>query len=74
LIKRKRDLNLSEKKEISQLLKNSNNSDDYILICSCVYILLDNDKKFESIYSKLTKEQKEKFDDFPIYNLYKKHL
>jgi hypothetical protein len=71
LIKRKRDFNQNEKQEIKQLLEKSNKHNDYLLIGCCVYILLSDNVKFESIYGNLTVEQKQKFDDFPIFILYK---
>ncbi len=66
IIKRIRNLNEAEKDELYKIKENEN---DDMIQCG-IAILLDNLSDFERHFNKL--ENKEEFENFPIYNLMKK--
>ena len=71
IIKRKRNFESSENKEIYELKEKVEKIDDYMLKCG-IAILLDNDKDFKYYFNKLSQVDRNIFIKFPIYNLYNK--
>lgn len=71
IIKRKRNFENLENKEIYELKEEVEKIDDYMLKCG-ISILLDNDKDFKYYFNKLSQEDRDNFIKFPIYNLYNK--
>ncbi len=65
-IKRERALTYEEKEKLRKLSKKRNNKTQTLL---CISILLDNHSDMEYYYEKLTKEEKETFDGWPIRHL-----
>lgn len=65
LLKRKGDLTEEQLKELDNML---NNNSDKMLICA-INILLENKYQAKKVFKDLTEEEKNVFENFPIYNL-----
>lgn len=65
LLKRKGDLTEEQLKELDNML---NNNSDKMLICT-INILLENKYQAKKVFKDLTEEEKNVFENFPIYNL-----
>lgn len=63
IIKRIRDLNENEKEILANIIANENN-DSFLKIAA--YLLLDQKEVARIIFNKLSEEEKETFEDFPI--------
>ncbi|EMO59601.1 hypothetical protein LEP1GSC161_0040, partial [Leptospira santarosai str. CBC1416] len=68
IIFRTRDFSASEAEEIIKLKEDFKNQ---IVTCLCVNILLKNIYESDSLYSKLTEEERIEIDSWPIMNLYR---
>lgn len=69
IIKRNRTLTEHEKKYLSTLIEKNELNDN--LLCG-IYILLDNIKKYEACFEKLTADEQQSFKSYPILSLLKK--
>lgn len=65
LLKRKGDLTEEQLKELDNML---NNNSDKMLFCA-INILLENKYQAKKVFKDLTEEEKNVFENFPIYNL-----
>ena len=66
---RVRDLNNDEKETLSKILDSNNGNDE---ICFGSAVLLKSKPQADLFWNKLDEETKERYLDFPIYNLYMK--
>ena len=65
---RNRELDNTEMESLTKILLNNQDNDE---ICFGVSVLLKSKPQADLFWTKLDKETKERYQDYPIYNLYK---
>lgn len=65
---RNRELDITEMESLTKILLNNQDNDE---ICFGVSVLLKSKPQADLFWTKLDKETKERYQDYPIYNLYK---
>ena len=68
---RKKNLSFNDKKLLNTISEKKEHKKDYTILC-CIDILLENNFNFINHYKSMKKEEKEIFEEWPIYNLLKK--